>query len=201
MNLQKRNHMVLTCIQLSKTWELRTWKLWSDLFLSGRHSGLRKWKLKLSGYAHFELRAKLGCPNTVSGIRSISDHVWRRLRFNAHVKTLSFPSFIERTYTQKRVCYTQKHKKPFECITLVFECTGMHVRTAQNDSKQSKLIHDAFLTTKWILLLHNELYLFRCHTVMAHWCQYSVTLLSLSPLHGTPKCILVVSWLIRKERC
>ena len=64
MTLQWRNHVVLTCDLQMKTWEFRTWKLRSDLFLSGRHSGIRKWKLKLSGYAPLELRAKFRCPDT-----------------------------------------------------------------------------------------------------------------------------------------
>jgi len=47
MSLQWRSHVVLTCDLQMKTWEFRTWKLRSDLFLSGRHSGsiLSGWKL------------------------------------------------------------------------------------------------------------------------------------------------------------
>jgi hypothetical protein len=37
-------------------------------FLSGRHSGTRKWKVKLSGYAPLELRTKFCCPDTALGV-------------------------------------------------------------------------------------------------------------------------------------
>jgi hypothetical protein len=37
-----------------------------QVFLSGRPSGTRKWKLKLSAYVHLELRTKFGCPDSPS---------------------------------------------------------------------------------------------------------------------------------------
>jgi hypothetical protein len=81
--------------------------------------------------------------------------------------------------------------------TVEFWCTckrlwvfrvSLNVRTLKNESEklrnnseQSKLIHVAFMTSKRILLLHNKLNLFKCHTILEHWCNYIVTLLSISP--------------------
>jgi hypothetical protein len=58
-----------------ETWEFINFETSIQVFLSGRPSGTRKWKLKLSGYVHLELRTKFCCPDSP---------LFRRVRRGVH---------------------------------------------------------------------------------------------------------------------